>query len=114
MASPTPAPATRAQPLPEARAPEVAVAAAPNPGSDQVGFPGAASMATRTITIGPDTKYVNVTGGEVIRFQLGAQSFVWNFIGTRSSFDLSRIAPPSTLDHKVTAYVAPNPMYPKK
>jgi Heavy-metal resistance protein CzcE/TIR domain len=116
MASPTPAPApaTRTQSLPEARTPEVAVAAAPNPGSDQVGIPGAASMATRTITIGSDTKYVNVTGGEVIRFQVGARSFVWNFIGTRSSFDLSRIAPPATLDHKVTAYVAPNPMYPKK
>ena len=114
MATPTPTPAARAQPLPEARAPDVAVAAAPNPGSDQVGVPGAASMATRTITIGPDTKYVNVTGGEVIRFQVGARSFVWNFIGTRSSFDLSRIAPPSTLDHKVTAYVAPNPMYPRR
>ena len=26
-------------------------------------------------------------------------------------FDLARLAPPSLLDHKVTAYVAPNPMY---
>ena len=71
-------------------------------------------MATRTITVGPDTKYVNVTGGEVVRLQVGGRTFVWNFIGTRSSFDLARIAPAATVDHKVTVYVAPNPMYPKK
>jgi hypothetical protein len=68
-------------------------------------------MATRTIFIKPETNYVNVTGGEVIRFEVGNKSFVWNFNGQRSSFDLARVAPPSLLDHKVTAYVAPNPMY---
>ena len=71
-------------------------------------------MATRTIVVGPDTKYVNVTGGEIVRIQIAGRTFVWNFIGTRSSFDLARIAPPGTLDRKVTVYVAPNPMYPKK
>jgi hypothetical protein len=30
-----------------------------------------------------------------------------------SSFDLARVAP-SVLDHKVTAYVAPNPLYPRR
>jgi hypothetical protein len=62
----------------------------------------------------PETHFVNVTGGEVIRFQVGDRSFVWSFNGTRSSFDLTRVAPPSMLDHKVTAYVAPNPLYPRR
>ena len=52
-----------------------------------------------------------MTGGEAIRFEIGEKSFVWTFNGTRSSFDLTRVAPPSMLDHKVTAYVAPNPAY---
>ena len=71
-------------------------------------------MVTRTIVIKPDTGYVNVTGGEVIRFDVGGKSFVWNFNGTRSSFDLGAIAPTGLLGRKVTAYVAPNPMYPKR
>ncbi len=78
---------------------------------DLLGGPGSQSMITRTIFIKPETSYVNVTGGEVIRFEVGNKSFVWNFNGQRSSFDLARVAPPSVLDHKVTAYVAPNPMY---
>ncbi len=53
-------------------------------------------------------------GGEIIRFDVGDKSFVWNFNGQRSSFDLSRVAPRSVLDRKVTAYVAPNPMYPRR
>ena len=83
-------------------------------GSDLLGGPGAARWCRARSSIGPDTSYVNVTGGEVIRFEVGGKSFVWNFIGTRSSFDLARVAPPGLLDRKVTAYVAPNPMYPKK
>jgi len=66
------------------------------------------------IVIKPETRYVNVTGGEVIRFEVGNKSFVWNFNGQRSSFDLARVAPTAVLDHKVTAYVAPNPMYPRR
>ena len=71
-------------------------------------------MVTRTIVIKPTTSYVNVTGGEVIRFEVGDKSFVWNFSGPGSSFDLARVAPTSVLDRKVTAYVAPNPMYPRR
>jgi len=110
--APAPAPALAA-PAPaaaESPAPDVALARR-DPGLDLLGGPGAASMVTRTIVIKPETSYVNVTGGEVIRFEVGNKSFVWNFNGQRSSFDLARVAPPSMLDRKVTAYVAPNPMY---
>lgn len=88
-----------------------ATPARPDRALDLLGGPGSQSMVTRTISIKPETSYVNVTGGEVIRFEVGNKSFVWNFNGERSSFDLARVAPPSVLDHKVTAYVAPNPMY---
>ena len=110
--APAPAPALAA-PAPaaaESPAPDVALARR-DPGLDLLGGPGAASMVTRTIVIKPETSHVNVTGGEVIRFEVGNKSFVWNFNGQRSSFDLARVAPPSMLDRKVTAYVAPNPMY---
>jgi hypothetical protein len=73
--------------------------------------PGAARTATRTIAIHPTTRYVNVTGGEIVRFTVGDKSFAWNFSGRPSSFDLSAVAPPGMLDRKVTAYVAPNPLY---
>jgi hypothetical protein len=68
--------------------------------------------------IGPSAKRLDsvqiLAGGEVIRFEVGNKSFVWNFNGQRSSFDLARVAPTSVLDHKVTAYVASNPMYPRR
>ncbi len=122
---------TRSTPveLPAAAAPPPAVlAAAPSaespspeaapprrdPALDLLGGPGSPSTVTRTIVIKPDTSYVNVTGGEIIRFEVGNKSFLWNFSGQRSSFDLARVAPPSVLDRKVTVYVAPNPMYPRR
>ena len=76
-----------------------------------VGDPAPTASATRTIAIQPDTRYVNVTGGEVVRFTAGDRSFAWNFNGRLSSFDLATVAPQGMLDHKVTAYVAPNPLY---
>ena len=74
-----------------------------------LGGTGSPAMVTRTIVIKPGTSYVNVTSGEVIRFEVGNQSFIWNFNGIRTSFDLALVAPPALLDRKVTAYVAPNP-----
>ena len=74
----------------------------------------APSSATRTIAIRVDTRYVNVTGGEVVRFTIGDKAFAWNFNGRSSSFDLAAVAPPGMLDRKVTAYVAPNPLYPRR
>jgi len=117
----SPAPAPVAAPLPAASpvptpapAPSSEVLASRDPGSDLYGSAAVVAMVTRTIVIKPDTGYVNVTGGEVIRFNVGGKSFVWNFNGTRSSFDLGLIAPAGLLGRKVTAYVAPNPMYPKR
>jgi hypothetical protein len=82
--------------------------------SDLDGTSAPAATADRTIQITPDTKYVNVQGGQVVTFDVGGQTFTWNFDvpnGAADSIDLSQIAPAGLLDHQVTAFVSPNPLY---
>jgi hypothetical protein len=83
------------------------------PRIDLMGDPAVVTAATRTIVIAPDTTYVNVTGGEIIKFVVGDKSFAWNFDGADylDKFDLNQTAPPGMLDHSVIAYVAANPLY---
>jgi hypothetical protein len=87
------------------------MAAAPR--LDLLGDPAPIAAAARTIAITPDTKYVNVQGGEVVRFDVGGHSFAWSFDGPVYvlTFDLARVAPSGMLDHAITAYVSPNPLY---
>ena len=80
-------------------------------GDALLGDPASPASATRTIAIYPDTRYVNVTGGEVVKFTVGDKSFAWNFSGRPGSFDLNAVAPPGVMDHRVKAYVAQNPLY---
>lgn len=79
-----------------------------------LGDPASPTAAERTIKITPRTKHVNVERGEVVRFDAGGKTFAWDFntAETVQAVDLSRIAPPGTLDHKVTAIIEPNPDYP--
>lgn len=78
-----------------------------------LGDPIPEAAAEKTIEILPQTKWVNVTGGENIRFVIEDKSFAWvfNVAATVNAFDLQRIAPPGMLDRPVTAYVAPDPRY---
>lgn len=80
---------------------------------DLYGGPAPVSEAQRTIVIRPDTKHVNIEGGEVVRFVAGDKEFAWNFFVASSvrSFDLNEVAPPGVLDHRVRAYVSPDPRY---
>ena len=81
---------------------------------DLLGDPAPPTAAGRAIAISPNTKFVNVQGAEVVRFDVGAnKSFAWSFNGSVvvTSFDLARVAPSGMLDHAVTAYVSPNPLY---
>ncbi|QRX81051.1 CzcE family metal-binding protein [Glaciimonas sp. PAMC28666] len=73
-----------------------------------LGDPGSLSTATQTINIKPGTKYVNVTGGQTVKFVVGDKSFAWDFdVGTNvQSFDLNRIAPANMLAQPVKVYVA--------
>lgn len=80
---------------------------------DLLGDPAPVTAANRTIVIKPDTDHVNVTGGEIVKFSVGDQAFAWNFDGEAypPAFDLAIAAPPGLLDHRVMAYIAPNPLY---
>jgi hypothetical protein len=80
--------------------------------AERWGSPAPTSGTTRTIVISPDTRYVNVIGGEVITFVEGDKSFGWSFDGQLGyAFELNLVAPPGALDHKVMAYVDPDPYY---
>lgn len=71
------------------------------------------SFADYTLSIGPDTYYVNVEGGEVVRFIADGKPFIWHFMVAQSvdHFDLMEVAPHGVLDHSVIAYVKPDPRY---
>jgi hypothetical protein len=69
------------------------------------------SAAMRTIPIDAKTKYVNVTANETIKFEASGNAFAIRFAGGLPAFDLNQVAPAGVLDHKVTAYVAPDPLY---
>jgi hypothetical protein len=79
---------------------------------DLLGGPAPASAADYTIVIQPDTRYVNVKERDTVRFVAGSKTFTWNFFVGRSvsSFDLNQVAP-GFLDHRVTAYIGPDPQY---
>jgi hypothetical protein len=80
---------------------------------DFYGEPAQPTALSRTVTIGKDTQYVNVTGGEIIKFVTPAKTFTWNFkTFTRPDqvIDLNKIAP-DALDHEVKVYIAADPGY---
>jgi hypothetical protein len=80
--------------------------------TDLLGDPAPPSSANYTITIHPDTKYVNVNQRDIVTFIVGSKNFTWSFFvaPTVSSFDLNQVAP-GLLDHRVTAYIGPDPTY---
>lgn len=78
------------------------------------GTPAPVERAERTITITPHTRYVNVEGGEIIRFVTPRGEFGWHFNvapGVVDDFRLNTVAPPGMLEQTVQAYVAPDPRY---
>jgi hypothetical protein len=81
--------------------------------TDLYGMPAPSNAADLTMTIGPNTKYINVEGGKIVRFIVDGQSFAWHFMLARSvdHFDLKEVAPAGMLDHSVIAYVTPDLRY---
>jgi hypothetical protein len=78
-----------------------------------LGTPAPSAAAAQQIRIEPETKYVNVEGGDAVTFIVGDKSFTWIFDGSRNvgSFDLNDVAPRGILDHPVTVYIAPDPRW---
>jgi hypothetical protein len=70
----------------------------------------ATAAANRTIVVTGDTKRVNVTHYEVVRFVSNGREFTWYFDGVAQPglFDLMQIAPADFVDHGVTVYVSPS------
>ena len=73
---------------------------------DLYGEPANPSYAERTIVVTPQTRYVNVAHGEVVKLKVGAHEFAWDFDGLARPFELSKIAPEGAVDHKVSVFVA--------
>jgi hypothetical protein len=88
-------------------------ATAVTPRADLLGTPVPPSTATRTVVLTPATRYVNVIGGQVVRFQSGGQEFGWSFDTSPivQVFSLNQVAPAGLLDHEVRVYIAPDPRY---
>jgi len=66
----------------------------------------ASTDADRTVTITPDTQYVNVMAGDTINFVSNGQSFAVKFDGTQSAFLLNSLAPAGALGQDVAVYVS--------
>lgn len=92
-----------------------APAFANHPAADpNLGTPVHEGSADRTIVLDAGTKWVNVTGGETIRFVVDGKGFLWLFdvYDTSPAFDLDRIAPAGVLgDRAIKVYVEPDPLY---
>ena len=77
------------------------------------------SGAMRTIPIDAKTKYANVTAHETVKFEANGNAFAINFSGSPATtfayvpsvVDLNQLATTGVLDHIVTAYIAPDPLY---
>ena len=77
------------------------------------------SGAMRTIPIDAKTKYVNVNAHETVKFVANGNAFAISVSGSTattfafvpSAFDLNQLAPAGVLNHKVTVYVAQDPLY---
>ena len=74
---------------------------------DLYGEPATGAYAPdRTIVVTPQTKFINVTRGEIVKVKVGSREFTWDFDGIARPFELSKIAPEGALDHNVRVYVA--------
>jgi hypothetical protein len=69
-------------------------------------------FADREISVTPATKWVNVTSGETVRFNVGGKQFTWHFeTFNEQSFDISKIAPTGAHLDGIRVYVASDPLY---
>lgn len=74
--------------------------------ADRYGQAASPTSATRTIVVGPNTRYVNVQRGEIVKLVVNGQELVWHFVGTYSSFKLSAIDSRIAAAQNVSVHVA--------
>ena len=68
------------------------------------------SLADRTIVVTPNTKFVNVKHGEVVKIVAGGKEFAWEFDGIEQPFELAKIAPQGAIGQNVRVYIEPSDM----
>jgi hypothetical protein len=78
--------------------------------ADYYGEAASPAAAVRTIVVGPNTRWVNVQRGEIVKFVANGTEFAWNFNGTLTSVKLAQIAPQGAVDQNVTVYIARSEM----
>jgi hypothetical protein len=72
------------------------------------------AVANRDVVVNADTRYVNVTNGETVTFEVSGKRFTfafdaWPYV---DSVPLSTIAPKDLMvPSGVRVYIAPNPLY---
>lgn len=88
-------------------------AAGPSGTSADFGAAVSGNASHRTITVKPDTKWINVTNGETVTIAAGGKAFSWHVdtFPNRHVFDLAKIAPQDDQAPNVRVYVEPNPLY---
>ncbi len=74
--------------------------------ADRYGEAASPAAAEHTIVIRPNTRWVNVNHGEIVKFVANGQEFAWDFDGLPQSFDLKQVAPQGAIDHNVRVYIA--------
>ena len=74
--------------------------------ADRYGSAASPAAATRTIVVGPNTRWVNVTCGETVKLVVNGQELVWHFDGMLTSFKLGAIDSRDAVAQNVTVYVA--------
>jgi hypothetical protein len=74
--------------------------------ADRYGEAASPAAAERIIVIGPNTRWVNVNHGEIVKFVANGREFAWDFDGVPQTLDLKQIAPQGAIDHDVRVYIA--------
>jgi hypothetical protein len=73
--------------------------------ADSYGEAANPAAATRTIVVGPNTRWVNVTQGEIVKLVVNGQELVWHFDGALTSFKLGAIYSRDAAAQNVTVYI---------
>jgi len=68
-----------------------------------------ADSADRTIVVDANTRDVNVTQGEKVKFVVSGREFAVAFDGVAQDIDLGEFAPQGALDHPVRTHVDVSP-----
>lgn len=94
-------------------APAVYAHRGPHDEVGNLGMPAPIAAAIRTITIAPQTRYINVNQGDIVKFEVDGKAFAWQFDVERPQgwLDLALFAPKGTSTYAVQVFVGPNPLY---